>query len=280
MRGILREPLFHFFILGLALFLLYGWLQGGLLSSPNEIVVSRGQVLGLQMQFERAWQRPPTEKEIQSLVDNWVREEIFFREGVAMGLDRDDPIVRRRIGQKVEFIIEGMTPAAPTQQELQAWLDAHPEKYAIEPRFSFRHVYLDPSRRGDRLQADAGEALRRLRAGKTVDGDSTMLPSMLESARRFDVERNFGGDFAKAIESLPVDGWHGPIHSEFGLHLVELTAREPGRNANLVEARAAVERDLLHARAEDASEAYYKQLRANYTVRMESAESGGARAAE
>ena len=161
MRRILREPLLHFFVLGLGLFLMYAWLQGGLLSPPDEILVSRGQVLGLQMQFERAWQRPPTEKELRSLVDNWVREEIFYREGVAMGLDRDDPIVRRRIGQKVEFIIEGMTPAVPTVQEMQAWLDAHPEKYAIEPRFSFRQVYLDPSRRGDRLEADTADALRR-----------------------------------------------------------------------------------------------------------------------
>ena len=259
---------------------MYGWLQGGLLSSPDEILVSRGQVLGLQMQFERAWQRPPTEKELQSLVDNWVREEIFYREGVAMGLDRDDPIVRRRIGQKVEFIIEGMTPAVPTVQEMQAWLDAHPDKYAIEPRFSFRQVYLDPSRRGDRLTADAADALRRLQSGKTVDGDSTMLPASLESARRFDVERNFGTDFASAIESLEVDGWHGPVRSEFGLHLVELTALEPGRNATLDEARAAVERDLLHARTVEAGEAYYKELRKNYTVRMESAEGGAGKAAE
>ncbi len=267
-------------MLGLALFLMYGWLQGGLLSSPKEIVVSRGQVLGLQMQFERAWQRPPTEKELQSLVDNWVREEIFYREGVAMGLDRDDPIVRRRIGQKVEFIIEGMTPAAPTVEELQAWLDAHPDKYAIEPQFSFRQVYLDPSRRGERLESDAADALRLLQAGKTVDSDSTMLPASLESARRFDVERNFGTDFASAIESLKVDGWHGPVRSEFGLHLVELTAVEPGRNATLDEARAAVERDLLHARSVEASETYYKELRKNYNVRMESAEGGAAKAAE
>ncbi len=253
---------------------MYEWLQGGLLNSPNEIVVSRGQVLGLQLQFERAWQRPPSEKELQSLVDNWVREEIFYREGVAMGLDRDDPIVRRRIGQKVEFIIEGMTPAAATTQELQAWLDAHREKYAIEPRFSFRQVYFNPSRRGERLEADAGNARRKLQAGKTVVGDPTMLPSVLESARRFEIERNFGSEFAAAIESLPVGEWQGPVRSEFGLHLVELTAREPGRNAKLEEARAAVERDLLQKRTEEASETYYKELRSNYTVRMESAEAG------
>ena len=98
------------------------------------------------MQFERAWRRPPTAQELQGLIDGWVREEIFYREGMALGLDRNDPIVRRRIGQKVEFIVDGMTPASPSNEELQAWLDAHPERYAIESLHSLRQVYFDPDR--------------------------------------------------------------------------------------------------------------------------------------
>ncbi len=269
MKRLLREPLFHFLLLGAGLFLLYGWLQGGLLGAPDEIVVSRAQVQGLQLQFERAWQRPPTEQELQGLIDNWVREEILYREGLAMGLDRDDPIVRRRIGQKVEFIVDGMTPEAPTVEELQAWLDAHPDRYALAALHSFRQVYFDPSRHGERLEADVAEALKRLRAGKSVAGDSTLLPRTLDAAHRLDVERNFGGDFATAIESLPVGGWQGPLRSEFGLHLVEVTARVPGRKPTLEEARVAVERDLLHARTEEASDAYYQRLRANYDVQIE-----------
>lgn len=271
MNRLLREPLFHFLLLGAGLFLLYGWLQSGLLDSPDEIVVSRAQVQGMQLQFERTWRRPPTAQELQGLVDNWVREEIFYREGLAMGLDRDDPIVRRRIGQKVEFIIDGMTPAAPTAEELQAWLEAHPGRYALATLHSMRQVYFDPSRHGERLQADVDVALASLRAGKPVAGDATLLPETLEAAQRLEVERNFGGDFATAIESLPVGGWHGPLRSEFGLHLVEVTARVPGRKATLAETRAAVERDLLHARAQEASDAYYERLRAAYDVRIEGA---------
>jgi hypothetical protein len=272
MRRLLREPLFHFLLVGAGLFLLYGWLQGGLLSSPKEIVVSASQVQGLQLQFERAWRRPPTAKEVQGLIDNWVREEIFYREGLAMGLDRDDPIVRRRIGQKVEFLVDGMTPQAPTVEELQAWLDSHPDRYRIETLHSLRQVYFDASRHGQRLQADVAKALNELREGKEVPGDATLLPQAIEAANRLDVERNFGVDFAAAIESLPVGSWQGPLRSEFGLHLVEVTARVPGRMATLDEARAAVERDLLHARAEEAGKAYYGQLRSNYSVRVESAE--------
>jgi PPIC-type PPIASE domain len=276
MKRLLREPLLHFLLLGAGLFLLYGWLQGGFLNSPDEIVVSRTQIQGLQLQFERAWRRPPTDQEFQGLIDSWVREEILYREGLAMGLDRDDPIVRRRVGQKVEFIVDGMTPAPPTIKELQAWLDTHADRYALPALHSLRQVYFDPSRHVERLQADVAAALERLREGEPVAGDATLLPQALEAAHRLEVERNFGGDFATAIESLPVGGWQGPLRSEFGLHLVEVTVRVPGRNATLEEARSAVERDLLHARAEQASDAYYQRLRANYRVRIERAGEGTA----
>jgi hypothetical protein len=137
---LLREPLLHFFLGGAVLFGVYGWLQGDRSNSPTEVVVSRGQVQSLQMQFERVWQRPATRDELQGLIDGWVKEEIFYREGIAMALDRDDPVVRRRVGQKLEFILDSATPTAPTDTELQSWLDAHPGDYQTEPTYSLRQV--------------------------------------------------------------------------------------------------------------------------------------------
>lgn len=271
MRRLLREPLLHFFLLGGLLFGLYGWLHGNLLSKPNEIVVSRGQVESLQAQFQRVWQRPPTTEELNGLVEAWVREEIFYREGLAMGLDRDDPVVRRRIGQKVEFIAEGPAPAAPTTAELQAWLDSHANDYSIEPVYTLRQVYFDPARHGERLDADIATALRALERGNTVAGDGTMLPPDLDKAPAYDVARTFGTEFEVALRTLPEGGWQGPVRSGFGLHLVQLASRDGGRPATLDEVRAAVERDLLHARAEEANKAFYAKLRANYAVRVDGA---------
>ena len=134
---------------GIALFALYGWLHRGAAANPNEIVLSSGQIDSLRAQFERVWQRPPTPEELRGLIDTWVRDEIFYREGLAMGLDRDDPIVRRRIGQKLEFIVDGATPPTPTTHDLQAWLDDHASRYVVEPTYSLRQVYFDPSRHGD-----------------------------------------------------------------------------------------------------------------------------------
>ena len=136
--------------LGALLFGFYGWLNRDGFAGPNEIVVSRGQTASLKAQFERVWQRQPTEQELAGLIDNWVREEIFYREALAMGLDRDDPVVRRRLQQKVEFIVDSAIPEAPTAEELQQWLDEHPDAYRIDGKYTLRQVYFDPVRRGAR----------------------------------------------------------------------------------------------------------------------------------
>ena len=271
MTRLLREPLLHFFVVGAVLFGVYGWLQGGLLNSPTEIVVSRGQVQSLQMQFERVWQRPATRDELQGLIDGWVREEIFYREGIAMALDRDDPIVRRRVSQKLEFILDSAAPAAPSDADLQAWLDAHPDDYQIEPTYSLRQVFFDPARRGDKLGADIAATRRALESGKVVDGDATLLPHEMNTARSTEVARVFGNDFVEGLSTAAIGGWHGPLRSDFGVHLVQLSKRQNGGRATLNDVRADVERDLLHARTEDAKAAVYDRLRANYSVRIDDA---------
>jgi len=268
MFRLLREPLLHFFVLGVALFALYGWLNVGGPGAANEIVVSRGQVTSLRTQFERVWQRQPTSDELRGLVDSWVREEIFYREGLAMGLDRDDPIVRRRIGQKVQFIIDGAIPPPPTDAQLQAWLDTHVSSYRVEGQYSFEQVYFDPGRHGERLARDLNEARAALTRGRKVTGDSTMLPATFDGAPS-EVVRVFGGEFEQALQTQPVGAWAGPVQSGFGAHLVLLRARQPGRTATLAEARAAVERDWLNDRAQQSGETFYERLRANYTVRID-----------
>jgi hypothetical protein len=268
MRRLLREPLLHFLIIGAVLFGVHGWLKQGPLRTPNEIVVTHGQIRSLQAQFERAWQRPPTSSELQSLIDSWLREEIFYREGLMMGLDRDDPVVRHRIAQKIEFIVDGAAPEVPTVAQLQSWLDAHADTYAVETTYSLRQVYFDPARHGDALDQTITAARAALRQGNVDAGDATMLPATL-AAPAGEIRRIFGSGFEAALRTLPVGGWQGPVLSGFGVHLVELRSREPGRKARLTEVRDAVERDLLHARAQEMSSAFYERLKAGYDVRID-----------
>ncbi len=269
MKRLLKEPLLHFLLLGALLFVAYGVLNRRDESRAGQIVVTQGKLENLQVSFSRVWQRPPTSQELQGLVETWVREEVLYREGLAMGLDRDDPLVRRRIAQKMDFIAAGQGVTAPTEAELQAWLDAHPDDYRVEPKYSLRQIYFNPSRHGGRLEAHLAAALAALGRGAAVEGDSTLLPATLDDATESEVARTFGGGFAQALASQPVGGWRGPLRSEYGMHLVHLRARDAGRVPALAEVRPAVERDLLAARARDANEAFYRKLRARYTVRVE-----------
>jgi hypothetical protein len=268
MRKLIREPLLHFLLLGAALFALYGWLNDGLPGAQqNEIVVSRGQMRSLEAQFVRVWQRPPTPQELQGLIDNWVREEILFREGLLMGLDRDDPVVRRRVAQKVEFILDSAIPTAPTEAELQGWLDTHSERYSIESQYSLRQVFFDPARHDGVAQSISG-GQAALQKGRTVSGDPTMLPKTM-TASASEVARIFGSEFEIALRTLPLGSWEGPVTSGFGIHLVELSARAADRKAGLSEVREAVTRDLMHARSEEANAAFYEKMKATYNVRID-----------
>jgi hypothetical protein len=279
MRQFVREPLLHFFILGALLFGLYAWIHRGAAEAPGEIVVTRGLQRSLQVQFERTRQRPPTAEEAQALVDAWVRDEVLYREGLALGLDRDDSVVRRRVGQKLEFIVAEGQAAPPTTAELQAWLETHPEKYAIEARYSLQQVFFDPARHGAKLDADIAAARRALDAGKAAAGDPTALPPALTDATVSEVQRAFGEAFVKALPALSLGRWGGPVSSTFGEHLVRLGASAAGRPATLQEARVAVERDLSYARAQEASAARFKALREKYQVRIEPADAAAAAAA-
>ncbi len=270
MRRILREPLLHFLVLGALLFALYGWINRDALQAPDEVVVDRARVQALAAQFERVWQRAPTTEELRGLVDHWVREEIIYREGVAAGMEREDDVVRRRVVQKMTFMTDGMAADVPSEAELQAWLDEHADRYRLPSRYRLRQVYFDPARRGDRLDRDIEAALLALqRDPQAKAGHPTLLPATLDDASTDDLARTFGQRFADALAPLPEGRWVGPVVSGFGLHLVRIDSRTPGRPAHLSEVRGGVERDLLGARSRAAADEFYRALRERYTVKMD-----------
>lgn len=267
-RLALKEPLLHFFVLGACLFLLFAWLNRGMMQAPDEVVVDQARVDGLVAQFERVWQRPPSPEEVRGLIDGWVREEILYREGVALGLDVNDSVVRRRVAQKVAFIADGIAPREPTDVELEQWLQTHADQYRIQPVYELQQVYFDPAKH----DADLGDRLQTL--ASTLDmsteppeGNVTLLPAELLSAGTSEIMRTFGGEFAEALAALPVGEWQGPVLSAYGLHLVRVNAVTPARRPVLEDVRAAVERDWSAAQSEELDEAFYQAVRDRYTVR-------------
>ena len=267
---LVREPLLHFLLLGLLLFAIYGALHGGAPRSSHEVLVDQARVAALASQFHRVWQRSPAPPELQSLIDNWVREEIIYREGLAAGIDRDDEVVRRRVVQKMLFEADVMAADIPTEADLEDWLRKHPDGYRIAPSCTLHQVYFDPHRHGNELEHLTGVALTALeRDPRAHVGDTSMLPATLVDASPADIARVFGEAFAAALSQLPSGRWTGPVASGFGVHLVRIDGRTPARAPTLAEVRKAVERDLLNARTQDAMDEFYRTLSKRYTVKIE-----------
>ena len=263
-------------LLGGLLFVLYGWIGGADGDADGgDIVVTEGRIRNLTDTFTRTWQRPPTGEELSGLVEDYIREEVLYREGVALGLDRDDTIIRRRLRQKLEFVSEDAVNAVePSDAELGKFLAANADRYGVDARLSFSQVFLDPSRRGDRLDEEAAgllDALRTRRADLDLAalGDSRLLDTRYVQVTEEDLARLFGPEFASALRNLPVGEWEGPLSSGYGAHLVRIVERTPGRAVELSEVREAVARDWSARRRQELLDAQYEALLSRYQIRIQ-----------
>jgi hypothetical protein len=272
LRKLLREPLLHFLLLGVLLFALYNLVSGWRGGADRRIVINDAIVAGLVQNFEGTWQRAPTLAELKGLVSERIREEVLYREGVDLGLDRDDTVIRRRVLQKLDIISEETAgQEAPGDAVLTAWLHDHADRYAQPAVLDFEQVLFDPARHGQRLQSDLDAALARLRSGAdpTKLGDGSLLPMHVSASPLDAVARDFGDAFARALLKLPVGEWRGPVNSGYGQHLVRVSRLVPARPSTLDEVRGSVERDFESDRRAHAREDYYRKLRAGYKVVIE-----------
>ncbi len=273
--GWLREPLLHFLVIGTGLFLLYQLVRGGDETAPREIVISESRIEALAENFGRTWTRPPTPQELRGLVDDYVKEEVFYREAIAMGLDRDDTVIRRRLRQKMEFVSEDTAATAePTDEQLQQFLTAHPEKFVEPARVTFQQVFVSAEKPGDAARRDAEQILADLQAGRgpanpAEAGDPTLLPASLEDASPQEISGSFGDDFGKQLETAPIGQWSGPIASTFGLHLVRVSARNTSTLPSLADIRPVVVREWQAQQRAQAGDSFYSSLRSKYEVRYE-----------
>jgi hypothetical protein len=273
-KKFLYEPLVHFFVLGLLLFVLFAVVNDDSGRSAEEIVVGQARLSGLVANFEKTWQRPPTAEEEQNLIDSWVHEEILYREGVAIGFDLDDPVIRRRVAQKMSFVADGVVPDSSEEAELEAWLAVNAEDYRIPAVYTLQQVYIDSQRHADDLDVFVISVRTSLDRGvdAKVLGDSTLLPAEITSSSSVELTRVFGTDFADALAELSVGDWQGPVRSGYGLHFVKIDELIAAREADLEEVRAAVERDVMSDKSQKINDAFYAALRERYTVRIESTE--------
>lgn len=275
-RRLFREPLVHFVLLGAVLYAASFFMPGNNMPAPGEkeIVISPGKIEHLAALFARTWQRPPTREELEGIVNDFIREEAAYREGLALGLDRDDTIIRRRLRQKLDFIAEDLaSQAEPGDEALGAYLAEHAEAFRIAPRLTFRQIYLNPEKRGDGLAADAGKLLDLLNSDPAADatelGDRILLDPGYADISERDIARLFGQAFAAAVAELAPGAWRGPVRSGYGMHLVKVDERLDGRIPELDEVREAVRREWENSRREKTIEQFYSNILKRYDITIE-----------
>jgi hypothetical protein len=275
MKRILKEPLVHFLVLGALLFVGYGVLNRNAPPAPDRIVVSQGQFASMRETFLRTWQRPPTREEWDGLIQDRVREEVYCRGAIALGLDKDDTVIRRRLRQKMEFVSDDIAAQTePSDADLNAYLQAHPDQFRVEQQFTFRQLYLNPAKQGTNLVRNAAQLLTKLNAvGADADwatmGDSFMLDHSFTAVPVGEVAKQFGEDFTAKLGGLQAGRWQGPVESGFGVHLVFISERTEGRMPALADVRGAVRREWENTRRLEANEKFYQELQKRYMVIIE-----------
>jgi hypothetical protein len=274
MKRLLREPLFQFVLLGALLFGVYAHFDRGAgAESSKQIRLGYDDISQMILLFQSQWRRDPTPEELNRLVETRVQEEVLYREGLALGLEKDDTIVKRRMAQKMQFLAEDVAAAhEPSRDELASWYEKHREAFALPPRLGFRHLYFSPDRRGARARDDAQGALAKL-AGQPEDSnlaaalaDRFMFQEYYRDRAPESLAKEFGPRFALAVATLAPRSWQGPIESGFGWHLVFVDTVVPGRVPAFEEIEPDVKTAWLAEQKTRSWEKAYKEMRAKYTV--------------
>ena len=266
---LLKDPLVHFLLIGAVLFALLRWQSDGGRENPQEILIAAEQVTQLRQATAVLQGREPTRAELEQLVEPAIREEVYYREALALGLDVEDDEVRRRLVEKMQYLTEDLVDPEPaSEEELRAFFDAAPERFLIPELVIFDQVFFSPSTRGDALAGDVEEALAALRDGaEPADvGDRTPLQERFEDAPRERVAVLFGEGMTNAVFTLPPGDWSGPYQSDFGAHLVRVISRSVARQPTFDQVREQAREAFAADRRRTANERAYAEMRARYDV--------------
>jgi hypothetical protein len=274
LAGFFREPLVHFLAIGAGFFLLWYFLGDRVTAQPQRVIITPGQVERLAQQWTRTHLRPPSAEELAGLVEQEIDEEILYREAVAIGLDRDDLVIRRRLAVKMDFLTDDVAAmATPSDEQLQTFLSQHPDKFNVESLTTFVQVYINRSQRGTGASEEAERVLTLLNDKAGPDwqtlGDPLPVPNEYEAATEAEVARIFGREFPKKLAVLPVGRWSGPVESGYGLHLVLVRQRTAGRVPPLNEVRDAVLSEWRMGQRLELNATLRRQRRAKYAVTVE-----------
>jgi len=271
MKRLLKEPLLHFLVIGALLFAAYAWLNRGAADQTKNagtVRITTNEIAWLKETWSRQWQREPTRDELRGLVTDFLKEELLAREARALGLDQNDTIVRRRLAQKLEFLVQDTSRIAePTEEDLRRFYEANLERFQTDARISFTQVFFSREKRAD-AATEAKAALSDLAdRGNAADfGDRLLVDSELVDADMQSVAGQFGREFAEAVFTLKPGAWSGPIESGYGLHLVRVSEVKPATRRAFSEVKTQVLEYWREQRQRQDNEKYFASLLKKYDV--------------
>jgi peptidyl-prolyl cis-trans isomerase C len=270
MTNFLKDPLLHFLILGAALFAVSLWRDDQ--EAADRILISEAQVERISAATALMRGRPPTEEELAEVIEPTIRDEVFYREALALGLDVDDDEVRRRLIEKMQYLTENLAdPEPPSDEALRRYYEERPQLFTVPETVTFEQVFFSPQMRGDAVDADAAAALDALQGGADAAGvgDRTPLGLRFDDAPRERVEVLFSDALTGAVFTMEPGQWQGPYRSDFGLHVVRLLERSPARLPSYDEARAQVASAYAAEQRAERNAVEYARMRSRYDVVIE-----------
>lgn len=269
MKNILKEPLVHFLLFGLGLFILFG-----LVNKKNDggdtILIDDYDMKNIIASWEMQWKRLPTDEELKSLIQQNIKQEIFYQEALKMNLDHNDEIIKRRLAQKMQFLSNDLaTISEPTEEELEKYYDEHVEEYKTPYSYSLYQIIFSPDQRKD-PKNDALILLDRIK-NKTPDqlegqGDPMPFPYAFNQVDASELKRQLGNKFSEELPNLPISQWAGPILSGFGYHLVYIVKRTPPQKPELVSIKDEILRDFEYEKQRKLDELIFQELKKKYQV--------------
>lgn len=274
----LKSPLLQFFIIGAFIYTAYAYL--GVQTTEEDsrrIAITAGEITWLSDVWKKRWNRPPTQKELQGVVKQFLRERVLSQEAIAMGLEKDDVVIRRRLTQKLEYLSQDLVPGSPpSEKELEAFFAKNAKAYEKPAIITLTHVFFDPDKRGAQALAEAKTQKPVLASLKVPPeearsyGDPFLLQSYYPERTYAELAKLFGSGFVETLSQLPEKEWHGPVLSGYGVHLVYIHHRQDARPAKLAEVKDRVVQDFQDNRRKELSEKYISGLLTRYKVSIES----------
>lgn len=271
-----REPLIHFFILGLAVFGLHAALDQKsepTVNDPYLVEVSSADIEWMRTIFKKQMGRGPTAQDLKGQVSQLIREQILSREAVAMGIDEGDIVVRRRLAQKMEFLFKDLSAMTePTEDDLRKYYFENRRKYEASPQVTFTQVYFSVENRGVKGAKQAAQALIKEDGDPnkvSTLGDASILSPGCRQCGEKEIRNRFGTDFAEAVKNLKPGSWNGPVKSAYGFHAVYIYERQDTKLPKFRDIIGRIKNDWMSAKREEYTRRVYGEIRSRYRVLVE-----------